>query len=310
VGVDVVTHNVSNLVSQAWQTEGTKVQTITQLPGALVFGVEVRPIGVGQVDGRTTIAGAPRLALVAAVVVAGAAGAALVGDSDRVRAKGVGGRQAPDGVVVTGQAGLLDEFLVDISLVAIEVQGQGLVAGDREDVVQAQVVLLHHVFVVGGVQRSGEVVGELVGATKHVDRLQVTAVAAFGALARFLSEATSVQFQALDFLGGNQGTGEALWQQARIVVLQHWQCRHLVTVLEHGVGDAELDRSTATSQVVWRVGRIGLARLEEVDARTAIVALATVQADGVQAEGIDTHTYGTLGKSGVEGADERLAPFD
>ncbi|MNN16540.1 hypothetical protein D3C81_1296840 [compost metagenome] len=227
---------------------------------------------------------------------------------------GVGRGQAPDGVGVAVQAGGLDVLLVDVRLVAVEVQGQGLVVGDREDVVQAQVVLLHHVFVVCGVQRSGEVVGELVAAAEDVDRLQAATVTTLGALARFLGEAAGVQLKALDFLGGDQGTGEAFWQQSAIIVLQHWQGRHLVTVLEHGVGDAELHSRAGTGQVMRAagvaVGVLGISWFEEVNASATIVALAAVQAYGIQAERVNAHAHGALGEAGGEVGDCRLAPFD
>ena len=129
-----------------------------------------------------------------------------------------------------------------------------------------------------------------------------------------MGEAAGVQLQALDFFGSDQGTGEAFWQQTGVVVLQHWQCWHLVTVLEHGVGDAEFHGCAATGQVMWRagvaVGVLGVVRFEEVDAAATVVAFAAVQTQGVQAECVDTDTDGALGETGGEVGDDALAPFD
>ncbi|MNG00526.1 hypothetical protein D3C84_834670 [compost metagenome] len=91
-------------------------------------------------------------------------------------------------------------------------------------------MLLQHVFDVGSVERGLELLGELVATAQHVDRLQATAVMAFSAFARFGGEATGVQFQALDLLGGDQGAGVAFRQQTHVVVAQHRQGRHLVAV--------------------------------------------------------------------------------
>ncbi|MNJ46933.1 hypothetical protein D3C77_420760 [compost metagenome] len=168
-------------------------------------------------------------------------------DGHRVRAETVSCRQAPDGVVTTVVSG---ELAIQFGLVTVEVQGQGLVRRERVNVVDAQVLLLQHVFDVGAVQGGRQVLGELVATAEYVDRLQATAVTAFSTFTRFLGEATGVQFQALDFLGGDQGTGVALWQQAAVVVLQYRQFRHLVTVLQYSVGDAEFDRGATTGQVV------------------------------------------------------------
>ncbi|MNZ42388.1 hypothetical protein D3C78_599620 [compost metagenome] len=234
-------------------------------------------------------------------------------NGDRVRAEGVGGRQAPDGVGVTGQVGGSDVLLVDVRLVAVEVQGQRLVVGDRVNVVHAQVVLLQYIFNIGGVQGSRQVFGELVAAAEYVDRLQATAVTAFSTLAGFLGETTGVQFQALDLLGGDQGTGVAFWQQATVVVLQHWQFRHLVTVLQYSVGDAEFNCCATTGQIVRGVllvgWRVAVRRLEEVDTATAVAAFTTVQTHSVQTESVDTDTNGALGVAGGELADEGLAPL-
>src|SRR5690606_18338999 len=94
-GVDVVAAHIGHAVGQARHAVLGKVQGIADLPGVFVLGVEVRPVGVGQPDGAASVTHGP-FALVEAVVVARAAAAALVGQSERVRVDGVGTRQAPD----------------------------------------------------------------------------------------------------------------------------------------------------------------------------------------------------------------------
>jgi hypothetical protein len=49
--------------------------------------------------------------------------------------------------------------------------------------------------------------------------------------------------------------------------------------------------------------------LEEVDTARARAAFATVQTDSVLADHVNTHTHGALGETGIELADETLAPF-
>src|SRR5450830_1925740 len=191
---DVVATDVSHVVGQARNAKGGEVQTVAHLPGTLVGSVEVRPVGVRQVDGVAAIANATLILLVTTVRVAqqAGAGAALVCDGERVSTQGVGGRQAPDLVVTTLSTLVRCIATVQLGTVAVEVQGQGLVRRDREHVVQVHVLLLQHFVDVGSVQGCLELIGELVATTQDVDAFQATAVTTFGALARFGGEVTGV----------------------------------------------------------------------------------------------------------------------
>src|SRR5690606_11449728 len=148
---DVVAAHVSHVVAQTRNAERAEIQTVAQLPAAFVFGVEVGPVGVRQVDGVAAITDATLILLIAAVGVAqvAVAGAALVRDGERVRAGGEGRCQAPDLVVVAGGATFADVGIVQLGAVAVEVQRQGLIFIDREYVVGVEVLLLQHVFNVG-----------------------------------------------------------------------------------------------------------------------------------------------------------------
>ncbi len=279
------------------------------MPAAFVFGVEVRPVGVGQVDGVATVTDATLILLVAAVGVAqvAVAGAALVREGERVWAGGEGGCQAPDLVVVAGDVVVANVGIFQLGAIAVEVQGQGLILVEREHVVGVHVLLLQHVFDVGRVQRSLELFGELVATTQHVDRLQATAVMTFGAFTRFGGEATGVQFQALDLLGGDQGAGVAFRQQATVVVAQYRQDRHLVAVSQRCAGQAEFDRCASFGQVVSRFAAGTL--FEKIDALGAATIFIALQVERVQTKGIHTHTDGALGEAGRERTDGRLTPL-
>src|SRR5690606_15618099 len=129
-GVDVAAADVGDAVGQAGQAVLREVDRVGELPGFLILGVEVRPVGVGQPDRTAAVARAAGV-LVPAVVVANVAAAALVGQREGVRADCVGGGQAPDAVLVVGD--------VVLGVVAVEVEGQR-VAGDRHHVVQVEVL--------------------------------------------------------------------------------------------------------------------------------------------------------------------------
>ena len=230
-----------------------------------------------------------------------------MGDHEGVGVDGVGRRQAPDLVVAVTVEVLVGEVAVQLGAIAVEVEVQRLVGLQRDGVVQVDVLLLQYVLDVGSVQRGVEVIGEGVLAAEHVDALQAAAVAPFGALAGFRGEATGVQLQALDLLGGDQGAAVAFREQARVVVAEHRQAGHLVAVLEHGVGDAELHRRAALGQIVRRGAAVAL--LEEVDTGGAATTLAAVQAYRVQAERVDTDAHRPLGEAGGEGGSGGLAPF-
>lgn len=75
-----------------------------------------------------------------------------------------------------------------------------MILGQWEHVVGVYVLLLQYIFDIRGVERSLELLGKLIAAAQHVDRLQATTVMAFGALARFGGETAGVQFQPLDLL--------------------------------------------------------------------------------------------------------------
>ena len=222
-------------------------------------------------------------------------------------AGGVCRRQAPDLVVVAGEVVVAYVRIVQLGAVAVEVQGQGLILVDREQVVGVHVLFLQYVFDVGSVQRCLELLGELVAAAQHVDRLQATAVTAFSAFARFGGEATGVQFQAFDLLGGDQGAGVAFRQQTHVVVAQYRQGRHLVAVGQRGAGETEFDGGAALGQVVSRLAAVTF--FEKVDALGAAAAFTALQVECVQAERIHAHAHGALGEAGRERTDGRLAPL-
>ncbi len=278
------------------------------MPGALVLTVEVGPVGVGQQDGVAAIANAASVA-VAAVQVAGVAGAALVSDGEAVRANSPGSAQAPDFVVASVRVTLVfqGEAAVQLGFVAVEVKGQRLLLWQGQHVVDVDVLLLQHVLHVGRIQRGGQAFGEFVATTDVVDAFQAAAVATFGALASFLGEVTRVQLQTGDLFGHDRGALEGFRQQTRVVVFQDRNGWHLLTVFDHGVGDARLDGCAALGQVFGSFAAVTL--LEEVDTAGAAAAFATVQAQRVLADHVHTHTDSALGEAGLELADEALAPF-
>ncbi|MNO71770.1 hypothetical protein D3C76_626930 [compost metagenome] len=130
---------------------------------------------------------------------------------------------------------------------------------------------------------------------------------AFSAFARFGGEATGVQFQALDLLGGDQGTGVAFRQQTTVVVAQYRQHRHLVAVGQRCAGQTEFDGCASFGQVVSRFAAGTL--FEKVDALGAAAVFITLQVERVQTKGIHTHADGALGEAGRERTDGRLAPL-
>ena len=305
--VDVGAAHVGDVVGQTRNTNGTEVEAITQLPRTFVLGIEVGPVGVGQQDGVATVAHAACVAI-AAVRVADFAGAALVRQGHRVRAESVGACQAPDLVVLAvNLQHVTGVVFFYVSTVAVEIKRQGLFVLQRDCVGYAHVLLVQLVFHLGAVQGRRQVVGELVATAEHVDAFQVTAVACFSTFTRLCSETTDVDFQTVDLLGGQQGTGEAFRHQTRIVIHQHRQRRHLIAVLEHSVGHANLHRSASLGDVVSRFTAGAL--LEEIDTARAAVAATAIQTQCVDAESIHTHTYGALGEARSECAEETLAPF-
>src|SRR5690606_3496244 len=144
--VDVGTADISHVVAQTRNTVFGEVQTITNLPGALVLGVKVRPERVGHPDGGAAITHS-LLILVEAIVVTGVTAAALISQSKVMRTGGVVGGQAPQVVAITRAIPLL----VLLGAVAAEAQSQGIAAVQGTDVVQVGVLTLEHVFNIRGI---------------------------------------------------------------------------------------------------------------------------------------------------------------
>src|SRR5690606_40670230 len=107
--IDIGDVDVGEVVAQAGNAVLGEVVAVTELPGALVFGVEVGPDGVGDPDGGAAITD-PAFALVETVLIAGVATVALVGHVDVMRAGSVVGGQAPD--IVSLAAGKDFELIV------------------------------------------------------------------------------------------------------------------------------------------------------------------------------------------------------
>src|SRR5690606_7732288 len=104
-------------------------------------------------------------ALIIAIVVAGITAAALVGQSEIVRAGGVVGGQTPQVVAITRAIPLL----VLLGAVAAEIHGQGIAAVQGTNVVQVGILTLEYVFNIRGIQSSADIVVELVATTQHFD---------------------------------------------------------------------------------------------------------------------------------------------
>src|SRR5690606_32019214 len=171
------------------------------------------------------------------------------------RAEVVGSCQTPDGVVVERITGVL---VVVVSLVDVEVEVQRLLFGQRQGVVQVAVVLLPVVFDVGSVEGTAEVVGEGVADADDVSGFDAEGVAVGGALAAHCGETTGAQLQAFDLVAHQVGTGGGFRQDAAVVGGEDRAGNELVTILQHGVGDAELDGAADFGLGVVATAVVGL----------------------------------------------------
>ena len=133
---NIIAPHIRDIVGKTWNTQRSKLKPITQLPAALVLGVEIRPEGIGQRDRVTPIPNAAT-ALIAAIGITEVTvtRAALMGDGERVWTGCERGGQAPDLVVVTLGTALACIGVVQFGAVAIEVEGQGLAGVQRQRVI-------------------------------------------------------------------------------------------------------------------------------------------------------------------------------
>src|SRR5690606_28146312 len=215
-----------------------------ELPGALVFGVEVGPEGVGDPDGGATITHRT-LVLVETIVVTSVTAAALVGHGEVMRAGSVVGGQAPQIVTVTRTI----PILVLLGAVASEIQGQGIILIHRQNIVQVDVLALQAILHIGGIESRTEVIAELIAAAQNLDGVQSATVTTFITLAMLSMEATGMHGQTGDLVGGDHGTGIGFRQQTAVVMAQYRQSGLLIAVTDHCIGETRLDSRTGMGHV-------------------------------------------------------------
>ena len=240
-----------------------------------------------------------------------------MGQNERMGTHRVLGSQAPNGVVlgfpraelvdrpvfVEGGVGCLNVILIVVRVIDIEIKAERLFTTERHYVVEVRILLLGDVFVVSVVQRCAQVLVECICAADNVDALQADVVAARRRHGAVGSEAAGVQFQAFDFVAGDQRAGKRLGQQAGVVVREHGHHRHLIAVFEDGVGYLELDGCAGLRQVALGVA-IGVA----LEHGAIVVTTTAIQAYAQDAVGIYADADGALSEAGFERGDEALAP--
>src|SRR3546814_403422 len=144
---------------------------------------------------------------------------------------------------------LAEVLTLAFAIVAVEVEVQRLIFVNRQGVVQVEVFLLEVVIHIRSSHASYEVVGELVGCAGNVGGGQarvdtagnVDAIATHANLIAQGGEATCAQFQALDFVAGDQGAGGNFRHNTAVVGGEHWAAGELVTVFQDGIGQTEFN---------------------------------------------------------------------
>src|SRR5690606_34833178 len=149
---------------QARYTVGRHVDVVTGLPGFFVGVVEV-----GILDGVADENGA--VAINAVLVVTGAVNL-LTTNLEGVRADGVTGGQAPDGVVQITAQFLANAF----GVVRIEVKLHDIIGRQGQGVGQAAVVFAPVIFNVRVIEAAGQILVEFIQTATEVDARQASAV--------------------------------------------------------------------------------------------------------------------------------------
>jgi len=161
-GIYVVAIDISGFPEQTRNAVATEVQFIASLPGALVLGVEVRIVGVGDPDGAAAIADV--------VAIVAVPGYTLVRQDEGMCAGRILSRQAPD----SGVFGFTKGFFVVLVVVDVEIKCERLITTERQYIIEVRILLLGDIFVVSVIQRCAQVFIESVAAADDIDarRLQ------------------------------------------------------------------------------------------------------------------------------------------
>lgn len=319
---------------QARHADGGEVVAVADLPGALAGTLELADLHVGdQVRGRTFAITTVQEREVTVAVED------LVAGADAVAADGIG-EEAAEGAVVdfalghaaavvaaadvaVGTAGTAAVLAVGAAVEGAQVGLQDARA-NLPVVDQAEEVLLVEVVQVAVVVLQGQVLVDLVVATRVVE---LVAVARTGAAAVGAGDAQAAVVGGVTALGvlqlaGNQGEVlevgrgdlaalEGDRQQAAVVVGDHRQLRLQGAVAELGVGHLGLGGQAQAGEVVHR---LAVAFQREHGARLAVQAAlagtaAAVQAHAEQAQRVDAEADGALGEARLVIQDEALAPL-
>ncbi|MNN39580.1 hypothetical protein D3C81_1536250 [compost metagenome] len=163
-------------------------------------------------------------------------------------------------------------------------------------------MLLEVVVYVGSSKAGYEVIGELVGSTTDVGAGQarcvctVDAVLAHASLRAQRSQATQVDFQALDFFTGDDGAFSNFWQQAAVVSRENRAGNELTAVFQSGVGETELDCRAAFRLGIFRVA-IAVAGKQTVTSTTC----TAIKLGSTHYHGVQTYADGALSEAGLVG---------
>ncbi|MNN23672.1 hypothetical protein D3C81_1370770 [compost metagenome] len=149
----------------------------------------------------------------------------------------------------------------------------------------------------------GEVVGHVqlvadgIAGAEQVEGLQLADIVLVAVVVHLIlcgqrSEVAGIQFETFDLAAGGQEALDAFRQQAAVVGGQHRQVDELLAVFQGGAGDARLHRSAGAGE-----GVLGATVAAGLHVERAGAALAAVQLDAGQAEGVDAEADGALGEA-------------
>ncbi|MNV28987.1 hypothetical protein D3C71_1201950 [compost metagenome] len=232
----------------------------------------------------------------------------LVRQGQPMGAEPVSGGKRPGGVVdPAGQA-----VAVIVGAVEIEIQVQRLVWRQHIGVIDVAVVLPPDVGELRTVQADTQLIAQRIAAAQVIDAAGFhPGVQRFkGAIGigRIIvvagSEVANVQLQCLELIAGQLEAGGTAGEQSRIAGAEHRIERCQVAVLELGLRNPRLQRTTGFGVLILGTA-IGIDRQQPC----ARAPLATVELDAQLRVGIDPETHRSLGVAGAVVEDDPVGPL-
>ncbi len=155
--------------------------------------------------------------------------------NERVRTDRVFCGEAPDRILVvvaiSAPVRRRHGAVFEVGAIDVEVEAKRLAIAEWHQIVYVRVLLFVLIFDVRKIQRRAEIFRKGVSASYEIVLFQTARVAICPAHGTVSGKVTSIDFQSIDLIAGDQTAREGLRQQAGVISCQNRQYNELLSIL-------------------------------------------------------------------------------